>query len=138
MLRARIDRAAPEPVLRTVAGPAELLAMRAAVERVEVDDDLVDYVIALVDATRNDQQIQVGASPRGGLALIQLARAHAMLEGRDYLTPEDVKALAGPALGHRITLKPELWVRQIEADDVMARLVASVPVPQTLPRAVAR
>ncbi|MFI5645325.1 AAA family ATPase [Kitasatospora sp. NPDC051705] len=136
MLRARIDRAAPEPVLETVVGPAELLAMRAAVERVEVDDDLVEYVIALVDATRKDQQIQVGASPRGGLALIQLARARAMLEGRDYLTPEDVKALAVPALAHRITLKPELWVRQIEADDVVARLVGSVPAPQTLPRAV--
>jgi MoxR-like ATPase len=60
-----------------------------------------------------------------------------MVEGRDYLTPEDVKALAGPALAHRITLRPELWVRQIEADDVMARLIASVPAPQTLPRAVA-
>ncbi|MQS15823.1 MoxR family ATPase [Streptomyces kaniharaensis] len=138
MLRARLDRAAPEAVLRAVSSPAELLAMRAAVERVEVDDDLVEYVVALVDATRNDRQIQVGASPRGGLALIQLARARAMLEGRDYLTPEDVKALAVPALAHRITLAPELWVRQIEADDVVTRLVDSVPAPQTLPRAAVR
>ncbi|WP_329491432.1 MoxR family ATPase [Kitasatospora sp. NBC_01246] len=135
MLRARLDRAVPEPVLETVSSPAELLAMRAALERVEVDDDLVDYVIALVHATRNDPQIQVGASPRGGLALVQLARARAMLEGRDYLTPEDVKALAVPALAHRITLTPELWVRQVEADDVLAHLVAAVPAPQTLPRA---
>ncbi|MFD0273988.1 AAA family ATPase [Kitasatospora sp. NPDC127111] len=137
MLRARLDRSAPEAVLETVSSPAELLAMRAAVERVEVDDDLVAYVVALVAATRNDQQIQVGASPRGGLALVQLARARAMVEGRDYLTPEDVKALAVPALAHRITLKPELWVRQIEADDVLARLVDTVPAPQTLPRAAA-
>ncbi|MFE2105114.1 AAA family ATPase [Kitasatospora sp. NPDC059463] len=134
MLRARLDRSAPEAVLDTVSSPAELLAVRAAVERVEVDDDLVDYVIALVDATRNDPQIQVGASPRGGLALVQLARARAMLEGRDYLTPEDVKELAVPALAHRITLKPELWVRQIDADEVVARVVATVPAPQTLPR----
>ncbi|WP_395298033.1 AAA family ATPase [Kitasatospora hibisci] len=135
MLRSRLDRSAPETVLDTVSSPAELLAMRSAVERVEVDDDLVDYVIALVDATRNDPQIQVGASPRGGLALVQLARARAMLEGRDFLTPEDVKALAVPALAHRITLKPELWVRQIDADEVLARVVAAVPAPQTLPRA---
>ncbi|MER7703815.1 MoxR family ATPase [Kitasatospora sp. NPDC097605] len=137
MLRARLDRSAPEAVLDVVSSPAELLAVRAAVERVEVDDDLVDYVIALVDATRNDPQIQVGASPRGGLALVQLARARAMLEGRDYLTPEDVKELAVPALAHRITLKPELWVRQIEADEVVARVVAGVPAPQTVPRTAA-
>ncbi|MEE1821862.1 MoxR family ATPase [Streptomyces sp. BE20] len=137
MLRARLDRATPEPVLEPVSSPAELLAMQAALERVEVDDDLVAYVVALVDATRSDQQVQVGSSPRGGLALVQLARARAMLEGRDYLTPEDVKALAVPALAHRLTLRPELWVRQVEADDVMARLVDSVPAPQTVPRAAA-
>ncbi|MFB6890360.1 AAA family ATPase [Kitasatospora sp. NPDC056327] len=137
MLRARLDRSAPEAVLDAVCGPAELLAVRAAVERVEVDDDLVDYVIALIDATRRDPQIEVGASPRGGLALVQLGRARALLEGRDYLTPEDVKELAVPALAHRITLKPELWVRQVEADEVVSRLVARVPAPQTLPRVAA-
>ncbi|MDH6126376.1 MoxR family ATPase [Kitasatospora sp. GP82] len=134
MLRARIDRAAPEAVLQTLSSPAELLAMRAGLEQVEVEDDLVEYIIALVDATRNDPQIQVGASPRGGLALVQLARARAVLDGRDFLTPEDVKAVAVPALAHRVTLKPELWVRQIETDDVLARLVESVPTPRTLPR----
>ncbi|WP_035841336.1 AAA family ATPase [Kitasatospora azatica] len=135
MLRARIDRAAPEAVLRAIGHPARVLAMRAAVERVEVADDLVDYVMALVGATRADAQIQVGASPRGGLALVQLGRARAVLEGRDYLTPEDVKAVAVPALAHRITLKPELWVRQVAADDVVARLLAEVPTPQTVPAA---
>jgi MoxR-like ATPase len=134
MLRARIDRAAPEAVLSTLSGPAEVLAMRAAVESVEVDDDLLDYVVALVGATRGHQHLQVGASPRGGLALIQLARARAVLELRDYATPEDVKSVAVPALAHRVTLKPELWVRQIESDDVIAEIVQSVPAPQTLPR----
>ncbi|MFE0463109.1 AAA family ATPase [Kitasatospora sp. NPDC058965] len=133
MLRARIDRAAPEAVLRALCRPEQVLAMRAAVERVEVADDLVGYVMALVSATRADGQIQVGASPRGGLALVQLGRARAMLDGRDYLTPEDVKAVAVPALAHRITLKPELWVRQVEADDVVARLLAEVPTPRTVP-----
>nr|WP_162947454.1 MoxR family ATPase [Streptomyces acidiscabies] len=134
MLRARVDRAAPEPVLRTLSGPDEVLAMRAAVERVEVDDDLLEYAVALVRATRAHPHIQVGASPRGGLALVQLARARAVLDLRDYATPEDVKSVAVPALAHRVTLKPELWVRQIDGDDVMREIVQSVQAPQTLPR----
>ena len=137
MLRNRIERAAPEAVVRTLSGPAEVLAMRAAVEQVEVDDDLLDYVVALVGATREHPHIQVGASPRGGLALVQLARARAVLELRDYATPEDVKSVAVPALAHRVTLKPELWVRQIDADEVIREIVQSVPAPQTLPRAAA-
>ncbi|MFC5906219.1 AAA family ATPase [Streptacidiphilus monticola] len=137
MLRRRLDRAAPEAVLRPLADPARVVAARAALERVEVDDDLVDYVVALVDATRKHAQIQVGASPRGGLALVQLARARAVLEHRDYVVPEDVKAVAVPALAHRITLRPELWVRRINADDVVAGLVQQVPTPRTTPRAVA-
>ncbi|MFH7597372.1 MoxR family ATPase [Streptomyces racemochromogenes] len=134
MLRARVDRAAPEAVLRTLSGPGEVLAMRAAVERVEVDDDLLDYAVALVGATRAHPHVQVGSSPRGGLALVQLARARAVLHLRDYVTPEDVKAVAVPALAHRISLKPELWVRQIDADEVMREITRSVPAPQTLPR----
>jgi MoxR-like ATPase len=134
MLRARVDRAAPEAQLRTLTGPGEVLAMRAAVERVEVDDDLLAYVVALVGATRAHQHVQVGSSPRGGLALVQLARARAVLDLRDYATPEDVKAVAVPALAHRISLKPELWVRQIDADEVVREIVRAVPAPQTLPR----
>jgi MoxR-like ATPase len=134
MLRARVDRAAPEAVLRTLSGPEEVLAMRAAVERVEVDDDLLEYVVALVRATRSHPHVQVGASPRGGLALVQLARARAVMDLRDYVTPEDVKSVAVPALAHRVTLKPELWVRQIDGDDVMREIVRSVPAPQTVPR----
>ncbi|MFF4493729.1 AAA family ATPase [Streptomyces sp. NPDC001546] len=134
MLRARVGRAAPEAVLRTLSGPDEVLAMRAAVERVEVDDDLLDYAVALVGATRAHPHVQVGASPRGGLALVQLARARAVLELRDYVTPEDVKSVAVPALAHRVTLKPELWVRQIDADDVLREITRSVAAPRTLPR----
>ncbi|GAA0289652.1 MoxR family ATPase [Streptomyces polychromogenes] len=134
MLRARVDRAAPEAVLRTLSGPDEVLAMRAAVERVEVDDDLLDYAVALVGATRAHPHVQVGASPRGGLALVQLARARAVLDLRDYVTPEDVKSVAVPALAHRITLKPELWVRQIDADEVIREITRSAPAPRTLPR----
>jgi MoxR-like ATPase len=137
MLRRRLDRAAPEAVLSARTDAAGVLAMRASLERVEVDDDLLGYVMALITATRTHPQVQVGSSPRGGLALVQLARAHAVLQERDYVVPEDVKAIAVPALAHRITLRPELWVRRISADDVVAGLVQSVPTPRTTPRATA-
>jgi MoxR-like ATPase len=135
MLRRRLERAAPEAVLDVLSRPAEVLAMRAALESVEVRDDLVTYIISLINATRAHAQIQVGASPRGGLALVQLARGRAVLDGRDYVTPEDVKSVAVPALAHRITLRPELWVRRISADDVVAGIVGSVATPRTMPQA---
>jgi MoxR-like ATPase len=109
--------------------------MRESLERVEISDDLLDYVIAIVTATRKDPQIQVGASPRGGLALVQLARGQALLHQRDYVVPDDIKQVAVPALAHRITLRPELWVRQVSADDVVARLLSAVPTPRTDPAA---
>ncbi|HWG27085.1 MoxR family ATPase [Actinospica sp.] len=135
MLKRRIERAAPEAVLEARTDPAEVLAMRSSLEQVEVDEDLLGYVIALITATREHAQVQVGASPRGGLALVQLARAHAVLRDRDYVVPEDVKAVAVPALAHRITLRPELWVRRINSDDIVAGLVKSVPTPRTTPNA---
>ncbi len=97
--------------------------------------DLLDYIVAIVAATRKDTQVQVGASPRGGLALVQLARGQALLSKRDYVIPDDIKQVAVPALAHRITLRPELWVRQVSSDDVMAKLLSSVPTPKTDPTA---
>ncbi|MFE1586150.1 AAA family ATPase [Streptomyces sp. NPDC059402] len=131
MLRARIDRAAPEAVLERLAGPEDVLAWRAVVERVEIDDDLLEYAVALVGATRGHPQISIGSSPRGGLALVQLARARAVLDGRDYVVPEDVKDLAVPALAHRVSLRPELWVRELSTDDVLRELVDGVRTPTT-------
>jgi MoxR-like ATPase len=134
MLLRRLDRKAERVDLQRIVDATELLAMRAALETVEVAADVVDYVVALVNATRAATQVQVGASPRGGLALVQLARARAVLSGRDYVIPEDVKAVAVPALAHRITLRPELWVRRVSADEVVASLLAATPTPRTLPR----
>ncbi|MEU6841886.1 MoxR family ATPase [Streptomyces sp. NPDC046716] len=131
MLRARVARAAPETVLDTLASPAEVVAWRDAVERVEIDDDLLGYAVALVNATRDHPQISIGASPRGGLALVQLARARAVLEQRDYVIPEDLKLLAVPALAHRVSLRPELWVREISTDAVVRELAGTVPTPTT-------
>jgi MoxR-like ATPase len=135
MLARRLDRRAEAIELRQVCGAAELIAMRASLEQVEVSADLLDYVVSIVTATREHAQIQVGASPRGGLALVQLARGQALLQRRDYVIPDDVKAVAVAALAHRITLRPELWVRQVSPDDVVGRLLASVPVPRVDPAA---
>jgi MoxR-like ATPase len=134
MLRRRVSRAAESVALTAVTSAAGLLQMRQSLEAVEISQDLLDYVVAIVTATRRDAQIQVGASPRGGLALVQLARGQALLHQRDYVIPDDIKQVAVPALAHRITLRPELWVRQVSADDVVARLLAAVPAPRTDPR----
>jgi len=135
MLQRRLDRRAEDATLDQVTDASELLAMRASLEDVQISADLVDYVVALVRATRGHQQIQVGASPRGGLAIMQLARGQALLQLRDYVIPDDIKNVAVPALAHRITLRPELWVRQVRPDDVVANLLAAVPTPRTDPSA---
>jgi MoxR-like ATPase len=133
MLRRRVDRAAENVDLNPVTTPAGVLDMRKSLERVEVTPDLLEYVVAIVTATRRDAQVQIGASPRGGLALVQLARGQALLSQRDYVVPDDIKQVAVPALAHRITLRPELWVRQVSADEVMTKLLASVATPRTDP-----
>ena len=136
MLQRRLDRRQEAATLETVTSATELLAMCASLEQVEVSHDILEYGVAIIQATRSHAQIQVGASPRGGLALVQLARAQAVLEQRDYVIPDDVKRIAVPALAHRITLRPELWVRQVSSDDVVASVLDSVPVPRTDPAAV--
>jgi MoxR-like ATPase len=133
MLQRRIDRQQEQAQLQPVTSAAELLAMRRSLEQVEVAPDLLDYIVAVLRATRSHSQIQVGASPRGGLALVQLSRGHAVLEGRDYVIPDDIKMIAVPALAHRITLRPELWARQVKAEDVVGKLLETVPVPRTNP-----
>jgi MoxR-like ATPase len=136
MLRRRVARATEQVTLTPVTDAAGVLAMRESLEGIEIGDDLLEYVMAIVAATRRDPQIQVGASPRGGLALVQLARGAALLRERDSVIPDDIKQVAVPALAHRITLRPELWVRQVSADDIVSRLLAGVPTPKTDPRAV--
>jgi MoxR-like ATPase len=135
MLRRRVDRAREAVELSAVTSPAGVLAMRRSLEDVEISPDLLDYIVAIVAATRKDPQVQVGASPRGGLALVQLARGQALLAQRDFVIPDDIKQVAVPALAHRITLRPELWVRQVSSDEVTAKLLSSVPTPKTDPSA---
>jgi MoxR-like ATPase len=85
--------------------------------------------VDIVASTRTSQRVQVGASPRGSLALLKLSRCKAALEGRDFVTPEDVKAVAVPALSHRLMLRPELWVQRIRPEDVVRESLETVPTP---------
>jgi MoxR-like ATPase len=131
MLRRRIERGSPEPEIGQVVDVHDLIAMRESVEQVTVHEDVLRYVVSLAAASRQHPQIAVGASPRAELDIVQLARARSLLLGRDYVIPEDVKALAVPAMAHRITLRPEMWVRQVRNSDVVEDLLRRVPVPRT-------
>jgi MoxR-like ATPase len=129
MLARRIDRGADELELRPIADAQTLIAMQRALESVHVADSIGGYIVDLVNATRTSKRLAVGASPRGSLALLKLARANAALEGRDFVVPEDVKAVAIPALAHRLTLRPELWVQRVRGEDVVAEALETVPTP---------
>ena len=135
MLQRRLDRKTEAAEVGQVTDAAKLLGMRRSLEQVEVSPDVLSYVVAIIAATRDHPQIQVGASPRGGLALVQLARGQALLQMREFVTPDDIKSVAVAALAHRITLRPELWVRQVRSDEVIARLLSSVATPHTDPAA---
>jgi MoxR-like ATPase len=134
LLTARIDRQQEAVELRPILDAAGVLALREAVERVHVDPDLLGYVVDLVTATRQHPQTLVGASPRGSLALVQLARGRALLRGRSHVLPEDVQAVAVPGLAHRLVLRPELWAHSLRTEDVIDEVVRTVPTPATLPQ----
>ncbi len=129
ILRRRRQRRHDVFDLEQVTDAGELLEMRQAVEEIHVDPDIERYIVTLVGETRRYRQVAVGASPRGSLALLKLTRAWAALRGRDYVLPDDVKMFARPALVHRLILEPDLWMKRHAADDVIADIVGSVPVP---------
>ena len=116
--------------LEPVAGPAELAAARAAVQRVTVAPEVLGYLVDVCRATRAAPSVSLGASPRAATALLAASRAAAWLTGRDYVTPDDVKALAGPALRHRLRLRPEAELDGLTADGLLTGVLASVPVPR--------
>jgi MoxR-like ATPase len=130
VLGRRIERGSDEVDLQVVIDRETLLEMQRAVEDVYVADEIREYCVDLVGATRASQSAAVGASPRGSLALLKLARCRAALNGRDYVLPDDVKAIAVPALAHRLVLRPELWVQRITAEDVVRDVLDAVPTPR--------
>src|SRR5919109_2646853 len=125
----RIERRADELRLDPVVDTETIVAMQQAVEDVHVDESVGYYMVDLVGATRESASVQVGASPRGTLALLKLSRCRAALHARDYVTPDDVKAIAPAALAHRLALRPELWVQRVRAEDIVRDLLNSVPTP---------
>jgi MoxR-like ATPase len=129
MLERRLEREADEIRLDAVTDRPGLLELQRAVEQVHVSEPLGYYLVDLVASTRVSTRAQVGASPRGTLALLKLSRAHAALRGRDFVTPEDVKAVAVPALAHRLMLRPELWVQRVRPEDVVRESLETVPTP---------
>jgi MoxR-like ATPase len=129
VLRTRIARQQEDVVLEPVTNAAGVIEMQAAVEEVEVDRSVAEYCVALVNATRKHRDVLIGASPRGSLALMLSARAMAVIAGRDFVLPEDVKTVAPAVLAHRINVKPELWMTDISGSSVVNGLLASVPTP---------
>ena len=130
MVRRRLERGSAPPRPRQVTDASGLLAMRESLELVHLDPDVLGYVVDLVAATREHPKVMVGASPRGTLAVVQLARGYAVLAGRDFVAPEDIKAVAVAALAHRLVLRPEMWVRQVTGEDIVTEILGQTPVPR--------
>ncbi|PYM21992.1 MAG: magnesium chelatase [Candidatus Rokuibacteriota bacterium] len=133
ILRIRRERRTDEVAVPVLVTRAELLAMQQALEDVFVSDALEQYIVALAQATRSDSRVALGASPRGSLAVLKLARAEAAIRGREFVLPDDVKAVAVVALAHRMVLRPELWVSRTTPAQVVESLLLQVPAPAAEP-----
>lgn len=129
ILKRRRERKQDEVLLRDIATAEKVLEMRDAVENVHVNADLENYIATLVHATRNDRRVAVGASPRGSLAFLKIARANAAIEGRDFITPDDIKRYAVAVLGHRVILQPEYWMARQVVDEVIHDALDRTAVP---------
>lgn len=129
ILQRRQQRRREEVELTQATNAQELLAMRQTVEEIYLHPDVEKYIIALTGETRRDRRVSVGASPRGSLALMQLARVRAALAGRNYVLPDDVKEFVIPALVHRLILDPGLWMKRHAASDILTSIIDKTPVP---------
>ncbi|HOI36139.1 MAG TPA: MoxR family ATPase [Bacillota bacterium] len=130
MLARRQARQADAVTLSPVLSKQDFLKIQRAIEAIHVNPDIHSYIVQIVAKTRADNRVQLGASPRGSLALFKLSRSRAMMQGRDFVTPDDVKAVAVPALAHRVLLRPELWAERISGETVVRDALDGVPVPK--------
>ncbi len=128
----RVERRHEVASVERVIDAATLAAMQAGIERVYVEPDIVNYCVDLATATRDHQSVEVGASPRGSQGLMLLARACAVIDGRDFVVPEDVKRVVVPVLAHRLSLTTQAWADGTSAADVVTSIVAAVPGPPTV------
>lgn len=130
IMRRRMVRGQEDVVLDPVADSDTVLELQKAVEQIHVDDDVLGYIADIVQATRSQRQIEIGASPRGSLAIFKLSRARAVFHGRDYVIPDDVKEAAAPALVHRLIMKAESWVKGTNPNQVLDDILKTIPVPK--------
>ncbi|MFC8190048.1 AAA family ATPase [Cellulomonas sp. NPDC057328] len=135
VLARRLERRQEQASVGRVVDASTLVAMQAGVEAVTVDPDVLAYCVDLAAATRAHRAVEVGASPRGSQALVLVSRSLAVLDGRDFVTPEDVKAVAVPALAHRLSLTPQAWASGLAPQAVVQEVLAQVPGPTTARRA---
>lgn len=129
ILMRRVARRQESTEVKQITSASGVLAMQAGVEQIEVDPDIARYCVRLAHATRSDSHVEVGVSPRGTQALLLLCRARAAIAGRDFITPDDVQAVAVPALAHRLTLTARAWAEGISAESIIEQACSSVPVP---------
>ncbi|MEW6325054.1 MAG: MoxR family ATPase [Nitrospirota bacterium] len=122
----------PASMLNPVLTIDELIGLQEKIDRIRIDDSLVDYLLAIVRATRQTDQLQLGASPRGAILLYRAAQAHAFVQGRDYCLPDDIKRLAAPVLAHRLIVSSRIEPGPSgdrEAERVLEELLSAIPVP---------
>ncbi|HEY7594881.1 MAG TPA: MoxR family ATPase [Actinophytocola sp.] len=131
VLRRRVARRQEEVVLDPVIDAQRLAALQAGLERVDIDDDVLRYCVDLANATRGHRSVEIGASPRGSQALLLVSRALAVLAGRDFVVPEDIKECAVPALAHRLTMRAETWSTGVTAEQVVNEMLGAVPTPSS-------
>jgi MoxR-like ATPase len=130
ILERRTKRQSESVEINQIVSKDELLEMQRSVERVHIDPELERYIVKIVGETRSYSGVEVGASPRGSLAILKLSKAEAWLRGRNYVLPDDIKEIAAPALSHRIILTADQWIRGTKAETIIAGLLARVEVPK--------
>ena len=130
ILRRRRERKKEEADVRQICAPKQLIEMQTVVEGVHLEEVVEDYVVRIVTATREHPQVEVGASPRGSLALMRLSSARAAMQGRDYVIPDDVKTVVVPALAHRLILAPDPWIKGVKPESIIESIMNGVPVPK--------
>ena len=130
IMERRNQRKTDDVTINKVTQPEEVLQMQNAVEEIHIDQAVERYVVEIVRGTRTHQDVEVGASPRGSLAIMKLSKAKAWLNARGYVIPDDVKAIAVPALSHRLILKPEQWLRGGKTAAIVEEILRKVPVPK--------
>jgi MoxR-like ATPase len=132
ILERRKERKKEEFEVKVVANPEKTVEMQKVVEDIHMDDDVESYIVEIVQSTRSLSRVEVGASPRGSLALLHLSRANAVLNGRDYVVPDDVKAIATPALSHRLILKAGPWLAGLKAERIIDEILSTVTAPKVM------